>query len=63
MGVMSFLAKLGNMIPSPSKPARRPDLKYRITFTVAAVAIFFAMASVSAYPVQAGVLSFQPSCR
>jgi preprotein translocase subunit SecY len=54
MGVMSFLAKLGNMIPSPSKPARRPDLKYRITFTVAAVAIFFAMASVSAYPVQAG---------
>ncbi|MEM4659499.1 MAG: preprotein translocase subunit SecY, partial [Sulfolobales archaeon] len=53
MGVLDFLARLGDIIPSAPKPSRRPDLKYRLLFTLAAVVIYYAMASVTVYPVAA----------
>ncbi len=55
MGALSFLARLGEVVPSTPKPARRPDLKYRLLFTLAAVMIFYAMASVAVYPQMSGV--------
>lgn len=54
MGALSFLSKLGEIVPTPPKPPRKPDLKYRLLFTLAAVVIFYAMASVTVYPVAAG---------
>ncbi|MEM1930792.1 MAG: preprotein translocase subunit SecY [Sulfolobales archaeon] len=50
MGVLDFLARLGEMVPSAPKPSRRPDLRYRLLFTLAAVIIYYAMASVTVYP-------------
>ncbi|MDW8011309.1 MAG: preprotein translocase subunit SecY, partial [Sulfolobales archaeon] len=53
MGILSFLARLGDLVPSTPKPARRPDLKYRLLFTLAAVMIYYSMTSVTVYPVSA----------
>ncbi len=50
MGALSFLARLGEIVPSTPKPPRRPDLKYRLLFTLAAVVVYYAMASVTVYP-------------
>ncbi len=50
VNILKFFAVFGDYIPSPPKPPRRPDLKFRLLFTFAALAIYFAMASVMAYP-------------
>lgn len=54
MGALDLLARLGEVVPSVPKPPRKPDLKYRLLFTLAAVVIYYAMASVTVYPVTAG---------
>jgi preprotein translocase subunit SecY len=54
VGALNYLAKLGELVPSVPRPARRPDLKYRLLFTLAAVVIYYAMASTVVYPLTAG---------
>ncbi|MCX8184265.1 MAG: preprotein translocase subunit SecY [Sulfolobales archaeon] len=51
MGALSFFARLGDLVPSTPKPARRPDLKYRLLFTLVAVMLYYSMTSVTVYPV------------
>ncbi|MEM0453350.1 MAG: preprotein translocase subunit SecY [Sulfolobales archaeon] len=50
VSILKFLAVLGDYIPSPPKPARRPDLKFRFLFTAATLMVYYAMASVMVYP-------------
>jgi preprotein translocase subunit SecY len=54
VGALNYLAKLGELVPSVPRPTRRPDLKYRLLFTLAAVVIYYAMASTVVYPLTAG---------
>ena len=54
MGALRYFAKLGEVVPSVPRPTRRPDLKYRLMFTLAAVAVYYAMASTVVYPLTAG---------
>ncbi len=50
VNVLKFFAGLGDYVPSPPRPPRRPDLKFRLLFTFAALGIYYAMASVIVYP-------------
>lgn len=54
MGALKVLARIGDLVPSTAKPPRRPDLKYRLLFTLAALVVYSAMASVTVYPLTAG---------
>jgi preprotein translocase subunit SecY len=58
--VLRALAVVGDFIPSPPRPARKPDLKFRLLFTLATLAIYYAMASTLAYPLASyGVTGIQ----
>lgn len=48
--VLKFFAVIGDYFPSPPKPARRPDLKFRLLFTLASLVVYYAMASTLVYP-------------
>ena len=50
MGVLKALASIGEYLPSPPRPARKPDLKYRLFFTFLALAVYYLMASTLVYP-------------
>ncbi len=50
MGVLAALAKVGELLPSAPKPARRPDLKRRLFFSFLALAVYFLMASTLVFP-------------
>lgn len=48
--MLKFFAVIGDYFPSTPKPARRPDLKFRLLFTLASLVIYYAMASTLVYP-------------
>lgn len=50
VNILKFFAVVGDILPSPPKPSRRPDLRFRLSFTLAALVIYYAMASTLVYP-------------
>lgn len=50
VSILSIFAALGDYIPSPPRPSRKPDLRYRLLFTLTALVIYYAMASTVVYP-------------
>ncbi len=53
MGALSWLAKIGEYVPSTPKPSRKPDLSKRLLYTFLAVVAFYVMSSTYAFPLSA----------
>ncbi|PUA33400.1 MAG: hypothetical protein B7O98_02970 [Zestosphaera tikiterensis] len=53
MGILQWFAKLGEYVPSPPKPARRPDLGKRLIYTFLVVVVYYIMSSTLAFPLAA----------
>ncbi len=50
MGALQALAKIGEYIPSPPRPSRKPDLKWRLIYTLLALVIYYVLASTVVFP-------------
>ncbi len=53
MNWLDAFAKIGDYFPSPPKPARKPDLKRRLIYTVLALVVYYMLASTLAFPLAA----------
>ncbi|MEM3948720.1 MAG: preprotein translocase subunit SecY, partial [Zestosphaera sp.] len=53
MGVLSWLAKVGEYVPSTPKLSRKPDLSKRLFYTLLVVVTFYVMSSTYAFPLSA----------
>ncbi|MEM0037711.1 MAG: preprotein translocase subunit SecY [Zestosphaera sp.] len=53
VGVLSWLAKVGEYVPSTPKPSRKPDLSKRLFYTLLVVVTFYVMSSTYAFPLSA----------
>lgn len=53
MGWLQAFAEMGKYIPSVPKPARKPDLKARLIYTLLALVVYYLLASTLAYPLAA----------
>jgi len=53
MGWLDAFAEMGKYIPSAPKPARKPDLKARLIYTLLALIVYYLLASTLAYPLAA----------
>lgn len=53
MGALSWLAKIGEYVPSAPRPSRKPDLSKRLFYTLLVVVTFYIMSSTYAFPLSA----------
>ncbi|MFN3268776.1 MAG: preprotein translocase subunit SecY, partial [Zestosphaera sp.] len=53
MGALSWLARIGEYVPSTPKPARKPELGKRLLYTFLVLLVFYIMSSTYAFPLSA----------
>ncbi|MGC8975300.1 MAG: preprotein translocase subunit SecY [Thermoprotei archaeon] len=53
MGALSWLAKIGEYVPSTPRPARKPELGKRLLYTFFVLLAFYVMSSTYAFPLSA----------